>query len=255
MEKQFEKINDLILYIYTAEPYPDLSHIIREMRPLIPYSHSLSNLISNSEKGVEFFAYQSDDIPSEHIDLYKTKYMYYDFVLWYCAMPKELVLRETDLITERYMAECIFTKEWLEPINVYYGLTSNIARENNSYGNITFYRSKEEGNFTDEEIEMLEKIIQHLSIRFHQLFPNGIIRDNADEKLEFFVQQYQLTKREKEIVLCISNHIYRKDLAKELVLSEHTVKKHLNSIYRKTNVRNFSELYSLINPGKTYFVG
>ena len=42
-------------------------------------------------------------------------------------------------------------------------------------------------------------------------------------------------------------------MAKEMFISENTVKQHLNSIYQKVNVKNFEELMKVINPGTLRF--
>ncbi len=246
-------MNEIISDIYTAIPYPNLNAIIRKLESLILFSHSISCLIGNNEGNVEFFMYKSDDIPEEHIQLYCKKYIHYDFILWYCAVPKELTFRESDVIVEKYMAESLFMKEWLSPINAYYGLVINTAGYNYSYCNICLYRSREEGDFSDRDLAILKIINSHLCNRFKELFPNGIQRSSFDKNSDQFSSIYHLTKREAEVIQLICSGTLRHNLAKELYISENTVKKHLNSIYQKMNIQNFEELVKVVKPGVKYF--
>lgn len=250
--EDWEIINDITVYVYSANPYPELNIIIRKLAKMIPFSHSFSNLTNDDNKNVEFFAYQSDDIPVEHLELYRTHYIHYDFVLWYSASPKEMSIRESDLIVEKYMAESIFMKEWMEPIGAYYGAMSNIAAGGYSYGNITLYRSKEEGNFTDREIAIMETVNHHLCLRLRTLFPNGLRRNSFDRNKNIYKITYHLTDRESEVIQLVLDGVTRKDLSKSLYISENTLKKHLNNIYSKMNVRNFEELLMIVRPGIRY---
>ncbi len=51
-------------------------------------------------------------------------------------------------------------------------------------------------------------------------------------------QKYFLTKREKDVLLLVTKGESNKSIAEKLVLSEITVKSHLNSIFKKLNVTN-----------------
>ena len=54
-----------------------------------------------------------------------------------------------------------------------------------------------------------------------------------------------VTGREKEIIECVRQGMSNKEIARSLALSEHTVKTHLNTIFRKFNVSNRSKLMML----------
>lgn len=251
--KDWEIISDIVAEIYSSVPYPNLGNIIKKLGGLIPFSHSMSCLISNRGDKVEFFHNKSDDISAEHMDLYSKKYIVHDFVLWYCAAPRESSFRETDIIVEKYLADSVFMKEWLAPIGAYYGAICNIAGNGYSFGNICLYRSKEEGNFTDNEMLILKTINKHLCVCFKNLFPNGIQHNIISQNVDRLSSVYHLSAREKELIQKITAGVARHDLAKEMFISENTVKKHLNSIYQKVNVRNFEELMRVINPGTLRF--
>lgn len=56
------------------------------------------------------------------------------------------------------------------------------------------------------------------------------------------VQIIELSNREKEIIILISNAICRKDIAKDLNISLHTVDAHLRHLRLKTNTHSIPEL-------------
>ena len=57
-----------------------------------------------------------------------------------------------------------------------------------------------------------------------------------------------LTDREMEVLRCVCRYMPRADIARELFISENTVKRHLNSVYGKCGVRGFDELARLVGP-------
>ncbi|WP_434798717.1 response regulator transcription factor [Terrisporobacter vanillatitrophus] len=63
------------------------------------------------------------------------------------------------------------------------------------------------------------------------LVENYMRKDNLNEIKE-------LTKREKEILLCISTGKSNQEIATDLCITEHTVKKHTSNIFEKLNLRD-----------------
>ena len=54
-----------------------------------------------------------------------------------------------------------------------------------------------------------------------------------------------ITSREQEIIECVCQGLSNKEIARRLTLSPHTVKAHLNRIFRKFNVTSRSKLMAL----------
>lgn len=63
--------------------------------------------------------------------------------------------------------------------------------------------------------------------------------DNSDETIAML---QMLTNREKTIIQLVSSGARNKEIAYRLCISEHTVKAHISSIFRKTQSRNRVEL-------------
>lgn len=64
---------------------------------------------------------------------------------------------------------------------------------------------------------------------------------------ELFFEKFNITNREKEIILLLMKGYSYNKLAEELVISLTTVKTHVHNIYRKIEVKNKIELFNLIN--------
>ena len=54
-----------------------------------------------------------------------------------------------------------------------------------------------------------------------------------------------ITGRQQEIIECVCQGLSNKEIAQRLALSEHTVKAHLNSVFRRLNVTSRSKLIAL----------
>jgi len=64
------------------------------------------------------------------------------------------------------------------------------------------------------------------------------------DRLEVFVQSFALSPRERQLMDLLATGIDTRDLARRLILSEHTVQDHLKSIFAKTGARNRNTLLS-----------
>ena len=131
-------------------------------------------LIGGRGEKVEFFEYRSSDMPEEHIALYRDKYIYYDFILWYSAEAERREFRQSEIISEPYFSGSKFMREWLEPMGMHYGAGLNIAQNGVAYGNVAIYRSLEEGDFSDLDMAVLGVVNEHLCTCFANLFPMGL---------------------------------------------------------------------------------
>ena len=236
------KINALVGELYRTTGFPDLGMVVERLREIVPFSHSMTCLIGGQGEKVEFFEYRSADMPAEHIALYRDKYIYYDFILWYSAEAEQRAFRQSDIIAEPFFSDSKFMREWLDPVGAPYGAGLNIAQNGIAYGNVAIYRSREEGDFTDLDMAVLGVVNEHLCTCFARLFPMGL------QSGDFSAESSELTPREEELVAKVGLGVARRDLAAELFISENTVKRHLNSVYAKCGVHSFDELARLVGP-------
>lgn len=99
------------------------------------------------------------------------------------------------------------------------------------------------GNSSEMEmmygIEQVYKGKKHYDSYFIDYMINEI--ENLPNKLEL------LTAREKEILMEIAKGVNNKKIAEKFLITEHTVKKHINHILNKLNVTNRTEVALYVN--------
>lgn len=74
------------------------------------------------------------------------------------------------------------------------------------------------------------------------------IIETEDKRQQFF-ERFNITNREKEIILLLIEGYSYNQLAEELIISMTTVKTHIHNIYKKVGVKNKIELIHQINKG------
>lgn len=73
---------------------------------------------------------------------------------------------------------------------------------------------------------------------------------SIEEAIERTAKTYMLSNREAEVLALVFEGKSNMDIADELFISENTVKRHVNSIFKKTGSKNRHELiFSMRNPG------
>lgn len=241
-------LNSITSSIYNSNFDNLFDTALDSIKSLIPYSHSLTYLLRNEEGSNISFNFKSREISEEYIQLYIDKYSRLDFINWYSNTCPTDVFRESDIIPDHLRENTVFAKNWMVPIGIYYGVGIMLYYEGIYYGAIFLYRPKEDSDFTDKELEILKVICNHLSMRAHQLYPEGLeqIFTATAHQVRAALCIPALTKREQEIVNCIKNNTLRRELCDALFITENTLNKHLDNIYKKLNINSYEELLQVI---------
>ena len=169
-----------------------------------------------------------------------------DYSRWMLFNNKAVIVRATELLPENERMESEIYQKCFAPYGLHYGIDMSIADNNELLGTLSLYRSRAEGDFTDEEVFMLSILGEHLNARFYKEYQemnlNGT--ETAEQALRL-VNEYGLTSREVEVLLLIFHDYSNDDIIDQLCISMNTLKKHLQNLYRKTGVSNRWELMSL----------
>lgn len=67
--------------------------------------------------------------------------------------------------------------------------------------------------------------------------------------LQSALEKYQITSREEEIILMVSQGFRHKEISQRLFISEATVKRHLSNIYQKTGVQSSIDALNKLQEG------
>lgn len=84
--------------------------------------------------------------------------------------------------------------------------------------------------------------------RGKKYYDSEILRDKGNNKNSDLLDK--LTDREKDVLQEISKGLSNTEIAKQLYISEHTVKKHVSSILSKFNVDHRSQIVYMVNNTK-----
>lgn len=240
-------LEHLNLLIYDTPTNQLLPLVLKELKTLISYSHSLSYLLHYDDGVATSFQYESPDIPQPHLRLYVEKFIMIDYINWYARSPEKTVFRESDIVPDSIRLNSSFMSKWMMPMGLYHGAGMIITRNGIKYAGVFLYRDENEPNFSDRDIEILSVVNERLCRKFADSFPHGIM-DKEIEKLPNNILDFEnrLTNREKEIISYIDAGILRNDLCSQLHITENTLNKHFANIYRKLNISTFEQLMQML---------
>lgn len=240
-------LNDIIYKIYTIEDTDKMRKILLEaLQYLIPCPVSTFYLAS-SEVPYELERPVGIGLKEERWQLYLDQFQNLDYTRWTFAAPSAKVYRETDLMHDEARINTPYYKAMFAPSKIHYSAIVTIIHEGVFLGVINLFRSREEGDFTDEEIFFLDMLKSHLSYRLFQSLQNQ--KDSCQKKQlskEDLMQQYSLTPRETEVVFLMLDGTSKSSICDQLCISPNTLKKHTLNLYKKLNIKSWRELFSLV---------
>jgi DNA-binding CsgD family transcriptional regulator len=240
----FLLMNDIIYKIYTIEDFNQMREtFLSFLAVLIPNQESsifLSDLTDSGHLICDPVIFPAGKAGAEQNYL---QFENLDYTRWVMMSHRCMIFRESDLMSDEERSKTDFFKNLMEPNNLYYSLQLVLVYRDVFLGVITLYRSKEAGDFTDEEVFILDSFKEHLNYRFYQYYENSVSPKNAPlPRADMLVEKYNLTKREIEILILTLDGDSNDEISKKLSISPHTLKKHLQNIYRKLNVTTKWEL-------------
>lgn len=74
----------------------------------------------------------------------------------------------------------------------------------------------------------------------------AVVQDDFESKLDAFTEDYEISKREKEVIQLISKGLSNQEISDSLFISLQTVKDHIHRIFVKTGVKNRVQLTNMI---------
>lgn len=237
-DSKWQEINSLVKEIYTIPTDDLLRSISTSLMKIIPSSKSMYHNFRNAGNRLIPCDYQSENIDSDILAEYK-KYEYLDYLCWYTDVPEQRIYRDIRFYSEELRLASEFMKCWLLPNDLYYSLGCTIAYQGRGFGAISLFKGKSDGDFTDEDVRVLEIINDHVSLRLYHDFSAA---DISSDEATNLMKKYKLTDKETAIIQLVKAGCLRDSLPEKLFISENTLKKHLYNIYRKLGINKFEEL-------------
>jgi len=159
-------------------------------------------------------------------------------------------IQSTELMNYEEWVNTEYFNDFLAKYNLYYLCGIDIHFDNKLLGTISLFREENDPDFELRDLMYLELIRKNSAnqlnklIEINKLSKRKIIDQN--EMMAKCSNKYDLTNREQEVLKLIISGKSNNEIAEELFISINTVKKHLTHIFKKTEVKNRTELTSVI---------
>lgn len=164
-------LNDLVLSINSIDNDREFrSTILKKLRFLIPYESAAfflsdlsKDLVSTPQewKTRVFLDPLGIDVPAGMLERYTEEYWQQDMIVAHRNLTRSTVLRESDQLSPGDI-ESSYMKDYLGGRHV---VNVSFFNDEGFLGSLNLNRKKEEGDFTDREVQILELVEPHLTNR------------------------------------------------------------------------------------------
>lgn len=237
--EMWERLNELALWIHAQDEVGKIQRGVADaLALLVPHRGSMFDLCRQRDGRIECFDPVSATIAPEALAAYYRTYAAQDYTTWSFTSEHAVTYRDFDFIDPAVRDTTPIYKEWLEPLGFYYGMGCTVVERGVIFGSITLFRGQDDGDFSAAELRVLAELGRHIGIRFSQLSPEGFTDDSAGDALARWAHEHGITGREEEVLRLMAAGATNRDMARQLFISESTLKKHVNAVYRKLGVKN-----------------
>lgn len=238
----WETVNAIALWAHAA-PSPGAlqAGTLERLAGTIRHRASMFDL-SDPEAGGSFASGVARGMDDAQLGRYYAEFADRDYTTWCFEADRPAVYRDLDLVAPAARDRSAIYREWMAPQGLYYGCGAVLVARGALLGSITLFRERAAGEFSDRDLRVLLEVARHLSLRLDALLrapdrPRDAARRIADSG--------GLTRREREVLDLMLAGATNPQMARALCVSESTLKKHVNSLYRKLGVRNRAGLAGL----------
>lgn len=245
--EQWDAVNDLALWIHGQRNTSKLQEgVLKRLSSMIPHKGSFFDLCYEHEGRLMFFDPISISISDEDLSYYYQRYELSDYVAWCFNSDEPVIYRDSDMVSDEAREKSLIYREWMQPLDLYYSIGCTVVHRGVIFGSITLFSAFGSEDFTETDMQMLREINRHLSVHCSLLWPEGVFPDGFNEDIDLLANEAQLSKREKEVMRLVVEGQTNKEIGNNLFISESTVKKHVNTLYRKIGVDNRVQLMRLV---------
>ena len=168
-----------------------------------------------------------------------------DDTIWLSNAAESVVVRCSELFTGDRRLSTPSYQEVYQSYGIFDDLQINLVHNAQTTGLITFYRTRDDGPFSDRDCDALRLLSKHINLVFYRCV-QGQFAPQGEESLSALAQTRGLTRREEEILGCVFQGMDNAAICDALRISKNTLYKHNNSIFQKCGVRSRWELLKLL---------
>lgn len=248
---EWQFLLQMITRVNYSETYNDTCNmLLQQIKTLIPYQTGII-FQAGREKGdvVLTNPITTEDLndESDHSFFIEGNYPHWnEFVM----SPYSIVFRQSDIIpTGKWEKTRVYREVWL-PKNNYWGLFASIVYKDCPLIVLGLQRSRNDDDFSARDIYIMNALKDPLERKFYSMLESKLRRSGGSLQNERIIKaaaQYNLTKRETEIVALTCSGKSSEEMCRQLYITHATLSKHLSNIYAKTKVRNRTQLFGLFS--------
>lgn len=243
-DNEWMLLNEVTYKIHTTDDSARMRlQFLKLLRMLIPYKYGTFYLASRDQTH-DLSDPVAVNIPQEKLKEYD-EYKDVDYTRWMFATEKNIVYRESDLFTNTEREKMTFYHDFYVHHDIHYSVVLSLAFHETFLGVVSLYRSRNETDFSEKDLFILNQVKEHLAYRLFTMHEIEVSSVSASEKkIPAALKQVNcdLTNREIEVFLLVLKGFSNNDIAERLFISEHTVKKHLKNLYKKLHVKSRIQL-------------
>ena len=244
-KNDFLCINSLIYQIYNEPDFPALRRQALELiQTLIPCAFASFMTVERTEAGLTLTdpVCRPEEMAVEQVYMTMQEQ---DYSRWLMFGSRSQVIRASDLLPEAERVRTPYYQQCCAPFGLHYVVDAALVKQGESLAVLSLYRKKEQGDFTADEVFLLQALSDHLAARFYAELHAAPSPAAADDLLPAFCAAHGLTRREAQVLAALLQGEDTAAVSEELCVSPNTLKKHQQSIYRKCGVSSRAALDAL----------
>lgn len=237
MEKNdFLLFNELIYQMYSTSSFHQLKMLfLKRLKHLIPYSYASIMMVQENGDDIHLADPVCNPKSFEQAELEYLNMENIDHTDWIIFSPETVLVRESDIVREQNRLTSPIYEKCYRNYDIFDTLQMSIVYDKKALGVLTMYRTKADGAFTDNDIFFIRACSMHLNYLFH-IHTEKQLSHSRTADIASLADQYHLTRRESEILEYILRGWNNADILQKTGITDHTLQKHIQNIYRKCGV-------------------
>ncbi|MDY3240628.1 MAG: helix-turn-helix transcriptional regulator [Anaerovoracaceae bacterium] len=175
--------------------------------------------------------------------IWETQIVNCDLAGWLILSGRNNAFSDNELYPEESWISGSLYKQFYVPNDFYYSMSMSITFKGETLGIIKLYRSKKREPFQARDLFAIDMLQKHFSYRFSYEARKGDTRYfYAKGYTEEICRKNGFTEREADVYRLVIDGCSNEEIACQLNVSIHTVKKHLQNMYQKMGIKNRVQL-------------
>ncbi|KMY53330.1 hypothetical protein AC623_04425 [Bacillus sp. FJAT-27231] len=190
------------------------------------------------DKG-EIYSPVTRNTPEKSLHQYIHHYHDEDFLLPIrvsSLLSNTRVLRIEDIVSKQEYEDSLFYNGFMKPHHHYHEMGVYLISQNKLIGGISFIGEQGNAGFNDKAANSIDLLSHFISLKLQYILKHS--PNNSP------IEDVKLTPSEEKICDLLQLGLTNQEMADHLFVSLHTIKKHLQNIYKKLGVTNRTSLLS-----------